>query len=137
MLQERPMTRPVHRASRPTVLVVEGESDLRALLDLALAGAGYRVIVAASHAEALRLLRAFHFDLVLTDSQAQSSLDADRWSGLTRLRAATDGTPMIICTAHAPVVFADYAARGFADLLPKPFDLDTLLAMVRAHVAPA
>jgi DNA-binding response OmpR family regulator len=116
---------------RRTILLVEDDPDLRELTAAALRDEGYRVVAVARHAEALAQLRAFRFGLVLADSEG---MVADPWAGLEALLRAAGPTPVVIYSAHRPEVFADHAARGFAGLLVKPFDLDELLATVRAHL---
>ena len=124
-----------HRSS-PAILVIEDHDDIRALLAELLREEGYCVLAAADHAEALVLLRAIRVALVLADPAARGADDPARWDGLERLRAAAGDAPVAICTAHLPEAFADFAARGFAALLPKPFDADELLAAVRRLAGP-
>jgi DNA-binding response OmpR family regulator len=40
----------------------------------------------------------------------------------------------VIFSAHDTGMFADYAARGFASVIAKPFDLDEMLAAVQASL---
>lgn len=86
-------------------------------------------MVAAAHADALVALAAFRFALVLADTAGATA--ADPWSGLEAVRDAAGDTPVVVFSAHHPRVFADFHERGFAGLVAKPFDLDTLLATVR------
>jgi CheY-like chemotaxis protein len=80
----------------------------------------------------LEALAGARFDLVLTDALADLSPAAGPWATLDRIRVAAGGTPVVICTAHDPELFAGFAARGFGGLVRKPFSLAELLAAVAA-----
>jgi DNA-binding NtrC family response regulator len=130
-------TAPDPTAHRPAILIVEDDRDLGMLMRAALAGAGYRAVLASCHADALVALAAARFALVLADTAGPSAVVADGgvWGALDTLRAAAGDTPVAICTAHSPGACAGYRERGFAALLPKPFDLDALLQIARDHRA--
>ena len=123
-------------AEVPAVLVVEDDADIRDLVAALLRDEGYRAVPASGHAAALAILGEARFALVLADAEARGAGDPARWDGLERLRAAAGGAPVAICSAHPPDAFADFAARGFAALVPKPFDADELLATVRRLAGP-
>jgi DNA-binding response OmpR family regulator len=122
---------------RPAILVVEDDQDVGALLRLALTVAGYRAVLVPRHAEALVALSAARYALVLADTAGPAVRDGGVWAALDAVRAAAGDTPVVICTAHQPRVCAGYRERGFAGLLPKPFDLETLLAVARLADAEA
>ena len=132
---------PTRRPSphRPRVLLVEEHPPTAEMMADFLGDEGYEVTVALGLAEAADALAAARYDLVLADSLRKSTtgLLTDRWGPLTRVRTLAGDTPVVITTAYSPRFFADYRERGFADLLPKPFRLDELLAVVRRHLAPA
>jgi two-component system nitrogen regulation response regulator GlnG len=119
--------------ARPTILLVEDDPSIAALLRDVLTDAGYRVLVAATPTVGCTILAAFRVGLVLTDGFHDGG--DDPWAPLAPLVARAVGSPVILCSAHSPTVYADYADHGFAALLPKPFDLDGLLALV-ASVLP-
>ena len=75
-------------AGRPSILVVEDTEPLRMILELALAGAGYEVIGAASGAEALRWGADRRFDAALLDINLP---DMDGFELAARLRAGKEG----------------------------------------------
>ncbi len=126
----------LHRGQR--VLVVEEHPPAAEMVADFLGDEGYAVTVALGLAEAADALAAARYDLVLCDSLRKSTtgLLTDRWGPLAQVRALAGDTPVVITTAYSPRFFADYRERGFADLLPKPFRLDDLLAVVRRHLAP-
>ena len=118
------------------ILVEEDEPDIRDLLAALLRDAGDRAVAAPGHAPALPLLAAARFAPVLADAEARGAGDPARWDGLESLRAAAGGAPVATCSAHPPDAFADFAARGFAALVPKPSDADELLAAARRPAGP-
>jgi DNA-binding NtrC family response regulator len=110
------------------ILVVEDNDDFRLLLELTLGTAGYRVDSAASSEEAIRLLRAHTYQLVLSDY----SLPGLSGAWLISQAAAVSPRPLasMIITGDpdAPGIPRDIA------VIRKPVDFDRLLAQVRTLV---
>ena len=108
----------------PRILIVEDERAIQ----LALTGLlkrTYDVKLASSGDEAIALLAAESFDLVLTDL----ALGAGR-NGMDVLAAAS-GTPVVMITAHGSEKVAVEAMKaGAADYVPKPFDNDEIRIVV-------
>jgi len=115
--------------ARATLLLVEDDPTTTALLRDVLTDAGYRVLVAATPTLGCAILAAFRVGLVLTAGFRGGD---DPWAPLAPLVAQAGSTPVILCSAANPALYADHAARGFAALLPRPFDLDALVALVAA-----
>jgi DNA-binding NtrC family response regulator len=118
-------------AMRWTLLVVDDDADIVALLSDLLGAAGYRVLTAGTAAEALRIVRAFRVHLVIADALLPASGEG-RWSPLDAIVAASGDAPVVLCSARDPWEYADYAAHGCAAFLAKPFDRDGLGALVAA-----
>ncbi len=112
--------------ARPTLLLVEDDPTIAALIREVLTDAGYQVLVADTPTLGGTILATFRVGLVLTDGFQGD----DPWAPLAPLVARAGDTPVILCSARSPAVYADYAAHGFAGLLPKPFDLDALVTLV-------
>ena len=115
-----------------TLLVVEDEPAIAALLALVLGEEGYRVAVAGDGRAALRRLAQGGYDLVLSD------IMMPRLDGLGLARAmgadpALRAIPLVLMSAVRPPT--NGVAR-YAAFLPKPFDLDELLDTVRRLVGP-
>ncbi|MBG0831043.1 response regulator transcription factor [Planomonospora sp. ID67723] len=112
------------------VLVVDDEPALREALQSSLEFEGYRVGLAADGRAALEVLEREPYELVLLDVMMP------RMDGLTacrRLRAAGNHVPVLMLTARDAV--GDRVSgldAGADDYLVKPFELDELLARVRA-----
>lgn len=114
----------------PSVLVVEDDTDLAALLKLHLDEAGYAVEVVADGALALQRALADGFDLIVLDLMLPG-LSGDEVC--RRLREAGRTVPILMLTARGAE--ADRVRgldRGADDYVPKPFSLREVLARVAA-----
>ena len=114
--------------AKPSILLVEDDGDIRALLETLLQIAGFQVESCGSAEEALEHLRESPFDLVLTDYCLPHR------SGGWLLKQATeegllDSTPALVVTAHPSPSDTD----GF-EVIQKPFDLDELVGHVRRRL---
>lgn len=115
-----------------TVIVVNDDPAILGLLDDVLSDEGYHVLTAEGRRGALELISAAQPCLVILDLRMQRADDGLKVLGdLARLRETRD-IPVIICSAEATQRRAEIAAVGHpsCSLLPKPFDLDDLLAAV-------
>jgi two-component system KDP operon response regulator KdpE len=115
-----------------TVLLVEDDRELRATLSEALATEGYRVLAAASLADARAQLaharEAGGIDLVLLDLGLPDGDGEALLGGLRRER----GTPVIVISArHSDDPKIRLLDAGADDYLVKPFSLGELLARMR------
>ena len=114
------------------VLVVDDDPELRKFLSQELNLDGHACSEAASGAQALNRLRSETWDLVLLDWTLPdfSGVDVCR-----RMRQERNGTPVMMLTAHDDVTERVQALdAGADDYLTKPFEIDELLARVRAHL---
>lgn len=112
------------------MLVVDDEPALREALQSSLEFEGYKVVTANDGQAALDAIAADTYDAVLLDVMMP------RLDGLTacrRLRASGNHIPVLMLTARDAV--GDRVSgldAGADDYLVKPFELDELLARVRA-----
>ena len=118
-----------------TILVVDDNAINRALLEEELTHRGFAVRMASGGAEALEMVAAERFDLVLLDIMMP---DVDGTQVLRRLREKWSGIelPVIMTTARADrrdIVGA--LELGANDYVTKPIDLPVLLARVRTQLA--
>lgn len=115
---------------RARLLLVEDDADLRAMLTELLTDSGYAVEAAADGQRGLHLGLTQHFDVLLLDRRLPVVEGLDLLAGL-RSRGVT--TPALVLSAIAQP--ADRVAgldAGAEDYLGKPFDVDELLARLRA-----
>ena len=76
-----------------------------------------------------KLVGESRFDLVLTDLQMPS---ADGFGVLEAVRGVDPGLKVVAVSARGDLGAADFAARGFAGCLRKPFTYSELMAAIRA-----
>jgi signal transduction histidine kinase len=114
------------------ILLVDDEEGVLVTMQAILEMEGYEVVVARRGEEALGLLRAQPFDLVLTDLRLD---DLDGLAILAELRRRSPETPGIMLTGYASLDSAIQALReGAYDYLVKPCDVEELKAAVRRGV---
>jgi two-component system response regulator MprA len=113
-----------------SLLVVDDDDHIRAMLQRGLGYEGFRVAVADDGEHALGLLRDSPVDCIVLDVRMPQ---VDGLEVCRRLRNAGDNTPIIILTAYDTV--GDRVTgleAGADDYLVKPFAFEELLARVRA-----
>jgi DNA-binding NtrC family response regulator len=111
------------------ILFVEDDERIRELLLETAALEGYQVEGVASAEAALELLSTNSYDILVTD------VTLPRMSGLELLQHCqrlSPGIIAIVITGHGTIdVAVEAMKRGATDFLTKPFELDTLLSIVR------
>jgi len=113
------------------ILVVDDDDDLRSMVEVILRGQGYRVVGAASGAEAFDLVINEAPDLVLMDIGMP---DVDGLSTVWRMREdpTLAETPVVIITAYDSYdLRGEAASAGCKSYLTKPFEPDQLREAVR------
>jgi CheY-like chemotaxis protein len=122
---------------RPRVLIADDDSSIRRMLVLSLKREGYQISEACDGSEALEAMRAGQ-DLVLLDLMMPK---VSGWEVLSARAAAPvlRKIPVIVITAERGDGLARISADEICALLPKPFDLATLRALVKSclDVAPS
>ncbi len=110
------------------VLVVDDEKRTVQLLTLSLQGRGHEVVGVHSGREALHLLEAGTWDVVLTDMKMEP---VDGMQVLKEIAARHPDTQALMLTAHQGVDTAVAAMQaGAFHYLTKPFNLDEVAEMV-------
>lgn len=114
---------------KPKILVVEDDTRLRNLLVEALGQEGHEMSSAGSGEEAIEMLKATRFDVLLTD------VNLPKMSGLELLPICLQHNPlcyMIVMTGYASIDMAVEAMKlGAADFLRKPISLKDLSGAIR------
>ncbi len=121
----------------PKILVIDDEAEMRQLLAKALMRAGYEVVDTGSGASGIALAREEKPDLVLCDV---GLLDLSGYDVLKALRAepATQNIPVVLVTGLADLDGMREGMRlGADDYVPKPFDLEEVLALIAARLRKA
>jgi len=110
------------------ILVVDDDDNLRSTLAMILQREEYRVRTARSAAQAIEILEANLFDLVLLDMNLP---DANGLTVLTRLRGLYPTLPVLILTAYPSTSKAKEVAEfGYLAYLIKPVDPSMLLGCI-------
>jgi DNA-binding response OmpR family regulator len=113
------------------VLVVEDDADLSHLLTRALRAAGYAVDVARDGDDGMFKATSWDYDAIVLDLMLPGR---DGWQVLAELRRERK-TPVLILTARDTVRDRVQGLDGGADdYVVKPFDLQELLARLRAII---
>lgn len=120
----------VTQPATPAILVVDDDALMRKSVVASLERAGFAAQPAPSAEDALRLLQSSRPDLILLDIglPGMDGLDA-----LRRIRALAPATPVIFVTARRRELDEVVGLElGADDYITKPFDMDVLLAHIRA-----
>ncbi|MBI5020108.1 MAG: response regulator [Ignavibacteriales bacterium] len=117
-----------------TVLIVEGDKNLRSGMERILTNEGFKVYGVADGMVGLDFLRNHNYDLVLLD------VYLPRLSGMQLLRYMKRyklAKRVIILTATSEMKIGQEAVRiGADDILVKPFDLKSLLNCISRVLTP-
>jgi len=112
-----------------SVLIVEDDASIRRLVRTVLVRQGYKVEIASDGLEALAKLRVAEYDVIVLDLM-MPNLD-----GFSFMTALARNTPerlkrVIITSAASPAIINERLNGIDFDLLPKPFDIEELIARV-------
>ncbi|NJN19770.1 MAG: response regulator [Oscillochloris sp.] len=124
--------RQFQHSSTRHVLIVDDEPEIGTILALELREEGYTTTLVRQGADALRVVREHHFDLILLDLLLP---DIDGFAVLGGLRAQpeTQITPIILISAiNSPADKVRGLQLGADDYITKPFSGPELLARVQA-----
>lgn len=114
--------------TKPRLLVVDDDEDIRALLRLILERAGYDVDEQVDGRGALRAFHLGRHDLVVLDVGMP---DLDGWEVLERIRDLSE-VPVLMLTARDSETDRVRGLRaGADDYVTKPFDREELLARIQ------
>ena len=115
-------------AVKNKILVVDDEDALRTVLSAELEGEGYQVATAADGQEAINILGASAFDLILLDIKMPN---VDGFEVLKFVKEKHSKTKVIMLTGFADLKNAIESKKlGAEDFVSKPYDLVDLLTTV-------
>ncbi len=109
--------------------MVEDDRQIVRTLRTSLQARGYEVQAARDGSSALGLLGADGFDLVILDLGLP---DMDGMEVLTRMRAFAEQPVIVLTVRDSQAEKVDALDRGADDYVIKPFDMEELLARMRA-----
>ena len=112
----------------PSILVVDDDPEMRALLLDVLGVEGYEVVEAKDGTEAVLALRAQTFDLILMDKNMPGPSGLDLLPGFRRV---CPGSPIIMMTAFGDVPsYMEAVEKGAVEFLFKPFRMEEMKAAI-------
>jgi two-component system cell cycle sensor histidine kinase/response regulator CckA len=117
-----------------SLLIVDDEASLRALLTAALTGKGYQTTTAASGLEAIELISdpSRAFDAVLLDLNMPGATGIEV---LKVIRLCRPTLPVLIISGHiTPESRAEFQKLDQHDFLQKPYTLDEIGRRLRARI---
>jgi len=115
--------------SQQSILVVDDDRHVLEVLEARLSSGGFQVLKAAGAPEALKIIKAQHVDLLISDMKMPGM---GGMGLLTEVRSLRPGLPLIFLTAYGTIPDAVHAVKaGAVDYLAKPFDGRELLKKIR------
>ena len=121
-------------APLPKVLIADDDASIRLVLSHAFTRAGFQVRATGAAGTLLKWATDGEGDVVVTDVMMP---DENVFDVLPRIRAARPNLPIVVMSAQNTVLTAVTAAeRGAFEYVPKPFDLDELVAVTRRALEP-
>ena len=118
----------------PLVLIVDDAPDVLTLASGLLEGAGFRVSCASSGFAAVKMAFELQPDVILMDL-AMPGMDGVETTRHLKRQEQTKHIPVIAFTGEALVAQRDrLQARGFTDLVAKPWNPDEMTAAVRQAI---
>ncbi|HZP08662.1 response regulator [Methyloceanibacter sp.] len=118
----------------PTILLVDDEALIRAMLSDYLQECGYKVLEASTGEEAILILDTAHVavDLVFTDISMPGSVDGfalSKW-----VHANRPGMPVILTSGDGRKTEAAMELCEDQPFIEKPYDLKMVVAQIRASI---
>jgi two-component system, NtrC family, nitrogen regulation response regulator GlnG len=116
-----------------TVLIADDDTTIRTVLNQALARAGFAPRVTGNAATLWRWVSQGEGDVVITDVVMP---DENAFDLIPRIKKLRPDLPIIVMSAQNTLMTALTAAeKGAYEYLPKPFDLNELVSVVRRALA--
>lgn len=118
------------------VLAVDDEPAMTTMVRTILQGAGHTVVTAQSAEEALEVLRAESFDLVVSDMGLGAGMNG--WQLAEHVRRSFPTTRFMLATGWgAQIDPAEAAGKGVDAVVSKPYSMDTMYSAVREAMSVA
>lgn len=117
--------------SKPCVLVVDDEPQIRKMMEVTLTSCGLKIVEAESGNEAIRLTGSHKPDVIILDLGLP---DMDGIAVIKRLREWTQ-TPIVVVSARSDSSdIVEAFECGADDYMTKPFDMDVLIARLNTAI---
>ncbi|MFQ5399849.1 MAG: CpaE family protein [Anaerolineae bacterium] len=114
------------------VMVIDDDRIIRRIVEKSLTSLGYEVITASDGVEGLRIIKAEHPDIVITDKN-MPGMDGFEVTRRIRQEPALAGVPILVLTGQSEIEDRVGAFdAGADDYLSKPFEIAELAARLTA-----
>jgi len=113
------------------ILLVEDDSNARALFVRILSRVGYEVMESEDGAEALRLLEMHPFELMITDLRMPKM---DGFTLISHVRLKWPHLPIVLVSGYISSAEVENHREELVEIIPKPVDRVHLLATVNRFV---
>lgn len=118
--------------TKKSILVIDDEEGMRALLSHELGLQGYRVVASGDGEKALQEMRRTRFDLVISDIRMPKLGGLETLDEIKRISPETE---VIIMTGYASIEAAVQAMKkGAYDFIQKPFNLEEISALAEKAI---
>lgn len=120
------------------IFVINDDADFLQAIEILLKEFGYDPVIIHEGKHAYRRIKKERPDLVILDIRLDSPVTGWKILDLITLDPQTNRIPVIICTAVAkfPEGKEPWLAEHGIAVLPKPFDINDLIAMVEKALKP-
>lgn len=118
---------------KPTVLLVDDESELLDLYSTEFEYAGFSTLRASNGKEAYQLFQKEKIDVVVSDVRMPGG---DGVELLEKIKKTAPNIPVILVTGYADITLDQAIKKGAATLISKPADYDDLIATVQKSIDP-
>ncbi len=119
---------PAEKTVDKSILVVDDEPVLCAVLGRMLSKLGYNAVCAHDGVEAVEIMAHMHFDLVVTDLRMPRM---DGWSLMKYVKKDTPDLPVILITGYHSMHTRNQASENSADgYISKPFSVEEIKTML-------
>ncbi|MBL4576669.1 MAG: sigma-54-dependent Fis family transcriptional regulator [Opitutaceae bacterium] len=115
---------------KPTILIIDDDSEIRYSLDRVLSRAGYQIIEAASGEEGIEIVKKKSPSIIFLDIRMGGMTGIE---ALQHLRSVDQQVPIILMTAFGTTQTAIEAMKfGAFDYVMKPFDQEKVLGLAES-----
>lgn len=134
---QSPLAQPRQEEAVPRILVVDDSLSVRKYASMMLKANGLEVLTANNGFEALEVLETNEVDFIITDLEMPLMHGYELLAELMR-RGVLKTTPAAVLSSRAGQQHRQKALElGACDYLIKPFEEETLMAMLRSHLSRA